>query len=718
MDRNKQGSRPSGKAPVGKGLARSKRAQVPVDEAVEPVGRPWLAPLVSFVVLLALYVATLAPSVVGGDSGELTAVSVLGGVPHPPGFPVFAMLARLFAALPFGPSVAWRVNLLSAVSTAAAAGFLCATAQRLSNSVAAGCLAAALFGTNPIVWHNATAAEVFGLNAFFVALALWLWQRIEREPTSRGMFALCLASGLAMGNHHTFVFVGVPLLLRSWWVARHQLRARGVAVALGCGLLGLLPYAYLMIASSSRAPLSWGDQSTVSGLLAHFLRRDYGTFGMGQASAKSQVFVEAGTFAPTLYQMLGGSLRRLLFVGPLLAVIGLLWPARSRQQRTAGRIVLGILLGYTLLFAGLSNLSTEAPIYRTVLSRFFIQSDLLLALAAGLGLAALTSRMRARGLWAHWLPGLVLSLCLLTFLAGVATNAHAGQRKNTVLRDFVTAAFAAVPPNAIVITMGDHLSGAVFYLHEVEKLRPDTIHLDRNLLAGSWYCQRVTRSHPDLVLPKGLYVPGGWTMRQLMLANPLRPLVIVDRLDSWDESWKNGFRLAPTGLTHALIPATSFPSFEQWAARDHEVAAAFDPKVALRFPPGSWEHVAGELALNNQVLRAQLALSYSQEMGDAEAPARLGVGLLEEVLRLAGGSKALGIAGESQGSPLATHPAVLKSLGVGYDILSQKDPTFVARAAKAFEMFVQTASPDDPDLPAARARLLRLRGNPAAAAGR
>ena len=55
---------------------------------------------------------------------------------------------------------------------------------------------------------------------------------------------------------------------------------------------------------------------------------------------------------------------------------------------------------------------------------------------------------------------------------------------------------------------------------------------------------------------------------------------------------------------------------------------------------------------------------------------------------------------------------------MGYDILSQKDPTFVARAAKAFEMFVQTASPDDPDLPAARARLLRLRGNPAAAAGR
>ncbi len=679
------------------------------------MARPWLAPLVSFVVLLALYLATLAPSVVGGDSGELTATSVLGGVPHPPGFPVFAILARLFAALPFGPSVAWRVNLLSAVSTAAAAGLLCAVVQRLSASVAAGFLAAALFGTNPIVWHNATAAEVFGLNAFFVALALWLWQRIERKPTSRKVFALCLASGLAMGNHHTFVFVGGPLLLRSLWVARYQLRGRGVAAALGCGLLGLLPYAYLMIASSSRAPLSWGDQTTIDGLLAHFLRRDYGTFSLGRANGESLMFLESGTFFPTLYQMLGGSLRRLLFVGPLLAVTGLLWPARRRRQRAATRIVLAIFLGYALLFAGLSNLSTAQALYRTVLSRFFVQSDLLLACAAGLGFAALVSRVRERGLWLRWLPGLVSSLCLLTLVAGVASNAHANQRHNTVIRDFVAAAFAAAPPNAIVVTMGDHVTGAVFYLHDVEKLRPDTIHLDRNLLAAPWYCQRVARRYPDLVLPEGGYHPGGWTMRQLMLANPLRPLVIVDHLDSWDESWKDGFKLTPTGLTHALIPAASFPSFAEWAARDAKAAAVFDPMTGLRYPPGSWERLVGELALNNQAQRAQLALSYSQEMGNAEAPARLGVRLLEDVVRSVGGWKDLGIAGATGVFPLAAHPTVLKSLGVGYDILSKNDPTFVARATKAFDLYVQTAPADDPDLPAVRARLLRLRGNPPAA---
>ena len=36
---------------------------------------------------LIIYAITLAPSVPGGDSGELIAAAYTGGVPHPPGYP-------------------------------------------------------------------------------------------------------------------------------------------------------------------------------------------------------------------------------------------------------------------------------------------------------------------------------------------------------------------------------------------------------------------------------------------------------------------------------------------------------------------------------------------------------------------------------------------------------------------------------------------------------
>ena len=541
MGRNLKNARPTGRARTARATGPSPSEHIETLQAdAETWARSWLAPLGAFVTLLALYVATLAPTVVGGDSGELTASAVTGGVPHPPGYPVFALLARLFGSLPFGPSVAWRVNLLSAVSTAAAGGLLCASVRLWTASAGAGLLAAGLFGTNPLVWHHAVAAEVFGLNAMFGALALFLWLRIERAPTRRLVFVLALACGLGMGNHHTFVFIGVPVLLRSLWVARRELHASGVALAVLAGALGLLPYAYLAIACRSAAAVSWGDQSTFDGLLGHFLRRDYGTFSLGRANNKVDAFVETGTFFSTLYLMLGASLRRLLGLGPLLAVAGYALASRKRPDRAQARFLLALLLGYALVFCAMSNMSTGKALYRSVLSRFFIQSDLLMALAAGIGWAWLFRRLEARAVSASGASRLSLAGAGLVFLAGAVVNAGASQRGNTVFRDFVSAAFASLPRDAIVVTMGDHLTGAVFYFREVEKLRPDVIHLDQQLLGFRWYCDRALRRHPDLAIPAGVYLPGGFNIRQLMNANRNRPLVVLDRLGTWDESWKDG----------------------------------------------------------------------------------------------------------------------------------------------------------------------------------
>ena len=709
MGRNLKNARPAGRARAARPTGPSAREPVDISnlDAAEASARSWLAPLCASVALLALYVATLAPTVVGGDSGELTAAAVTGGVPHPPGYPVFALLARLFAALPFGPSIAWRVNLLSSVSTAAAAGLLCATVQLWTASAAAGVLAAGLFGTDPLVWHHATAAEVFGLNAMFGALALFLWLRIERAPARRLVFALAFACGLGMGNHHTFVFIGAPVLLRSLWVARRELRASGVGLAILSGLLGLLPYAYLAIAFRSAAAVSWGDQSTFDGLLGHFLRRDYGTFSLGKANNKTDAFIETGTFFPTLYLMLGASLRRLFGLGPLLAVAAYALAPRKRADRAQARVLLALLLGYALVFCAMSNMSTGKALYRSVLSRFFIQSDLLMALAAGIGWAWLFRRLEARAVSASGASRLSLAGAGLVFLAGAVVNAGASQRGNTVFRDFVSAAFASLPRDAIVVTMGDHLTGAVFYFREVEKLRPDVIHLDQQLLGFRWYCDRALRRHPDLAIPAGVYLPGGFNIRQLMNANRNRPLVVLDRLGTWDESWKDGYKLATAGLTHPLVAADRFPSFEQWAEGDRQAMGNYDPVPALLSPLGSWEQMLGELALNTQAARAHLALVYSHDAGNAEAPARFAVKLLEQIVRWAGGSPTLSIPAEPGVPTLDLNVSVLKNLGIGYEILSHYDPAFVSRTLKTWELFIAKAPATDSDLAAARAYVER-----------
>src|SRR5262245_37708878 len=77
-----------------------------------------LATFVTFVV----YLLTLQPSVGLEDSGELCTAAYHLGVPHPPGYPIGTILAWVWCHLiPVG-SIAWRVNLMSAVFGAVAVG--------------------------------------------------------------------------------------------------------------------------------------------------------------------------------------------------------------------------------------------------------------------------------------------------------------------------------------------------------------------------------------------------------------------------------------------------------------------------------------------------------------------------------------------------------------------------------------------------------------------
>src|SRR5713101_10147649 len=76
-----------------------------------------------FLAALLLYSWTLAPTVTLVDSGELIVVAQGLGVAHPPGFPLWVMLAHLASVLPFG-NVAVRINFSSALFAALACAML------------------------------------------------------------------------------------------------------------------------------------------------------------------------------------------------------------------------------------------------------------------------------------------------------------------------------------------------------------------------------------------------------------------------------------------------------------------------------------------------------------------------------------------------------------------------------------------------------------------
>ena len=99
---------------------------------------PRLSALAVGAVVLAGYALTLAPTVTFWDAGELIAAAYTLGIPHPPGTPLFVLLAHVWALLlPVG-EYAVRTNLLSATASAAAAAMWFLVAHETTRRLAPG----------------------------------------------------------------------------------------------------------------------------------------------------------------------------------------------------------------------------------------------------------------------------------------------------------------------------------------------------------------------------------------------------------------------------------------------------------------------------------------------------------------------------------------------------------------------------------------------------
>ncbi|MCK4831823.1 MAG: DUF2723 domain-containing protein, partial [Anaerolineales bacterium] len=101
----------------------------------------WLPSLLVGLVVLIVYLSTLAPTITwehhGTDGGDLIAASQVLGVPHPPGYPLYVVVGHLLSRLPLpGGNLALRFNLLSAFSAAAASALLSATVRRMATPLA------------------------------------------------------------------------------------------------------------------------------------------------------------------------------------------------------------------------------------------------------------------------------------------------------------------------------------------------------------------------------------------------------------------------------------------------------------------------------------------------------------------------------------------------------------------------------------------------------
>ena len=277
--------------------------------------------IVVFLVTLGIYLVTLPRSLLPGDSGELIVASRTLSIGHPPGYPLYLMLGKLFASVFAFGSVAWRYNLYSAVLASATAGLMVlvlvkvGVGQFLSVAVAVG------LATLETYWLNATTAEVYALNALFTALLIYIALEGDRRG-EQALLLLGLVGGLALSHHLSLIYALVSAVVI--WRLRASVWPSPKTVTLSFGLLclGLSVWLYIPIRASLKPPIIWSDPSTFSGFMAHITGRIFKwnlrTYGFEQR------LIDFLHFLRLLAKSSGGLLLA-------LACVGVVMNARNRR---------------------------------------------------------------------------------------------------------------------------------------------------------------------------------------------------------------------------------------------------------------------------------------------------------------------------------------------------------------------------------------------------
>ena len=299
-----------------------------------------------FLVALLLYSWTLAPTVTLTDSGELIVVARGLGVAHPPGVPLWIILAHLASLVPFG-NIAVRINFSSALFAALACAMLTLTVVELTitasylvtskrrksvaqqsktaeeSGLALLLLAVPALGAGLLMafsrtlWSYATITEVYALNTLLILVVFFLmlrWRRLivgdkmhigrainAGEVTSRitrydaYLYAAALVFGLALGVHHVTVALTLPaiavIVYRTQGMRFFTSRRLGYAALISIGAL-VAVYAYLPLAASRSPVINWGHPRSLQEIWWHITGRQYQVYFSFKPEIMGEQFAE------------------------------------------------------------------------------------------------------------------------------------------------------------------------------------------------------------------------------------------------------------------------------------------------------------------------------------------------------------------------------------------------------------------------------------------
>lgn len=175
----------------------------------------------SFFSAFILYLFTMPPTTSFWDCPERIACSYMLQIPHPPGAPLYLIIARLFSMFVSPENVAYSINMMSVVASSISIMMLYLIIVRFVRefkghpdtydtfdkiALYGGAIVGAFtFAVSDSFWFTAVEAEAYAISLCFTSISVWLvlkWSEMADNPGSeRWLVLIAYVFGLAFGVH-------------------------------------------------------------------------------------------------------------------------------------------------------------------------------------------------------------------------------------------------------------------------------------------------------------------------------------------------------------------------------------------------------------------------------------------------------------------------------------------------------------------------------------
>ncbi|MEW6088783.1 MAG: DUF2723 domain-containing protein [bacterium] len=254
--------------------------------------KPYFIGIIVFLISLAVYIHTLAPTITYEDSGELITSPYILGITHPSGYPLYTITMKVLMSLFLVGNIAFRGNLACAVLGSLSVLMVYFIVLRIERSLVEkgktstgilldgfvpAVIAAMLTGFSSMIWLHSVTTEVYTLNLFLMMLLTCLLLVWDSKRDIRYIFLGSLIYGLSFGNHEQAVLffpAFIYFLLATDW--REIFKIKHLVCMIFLFAFGLTIYVYLPLRSAQNPYLDWSNPETMRGFLFAVNREQYG----------------------------------------------------------------------------------------------------------------------------------------------------------------------------------------------------------------------------------------------------------------------------------------------------------------------------------------------------------------------------------------------------------------------------------------------------------